>query len=277
MDSSSTYELTKRDQLTASALRWGPWLAPLLLSVPVPLVILVIALVSGFNPAAVVSLFALAAVTFGVGLVLGLSIAVFLAIYRTSWLKNMRDKLAKDGVTAGELDWFLGELSSSERKALKEMDQQDVLLADAYRETLASRITASRVTSSVKKELRLVDRRLNKISYMQGADTTALRSELDEDRTRLSQIESEAIERRVEAEMRLQQIEAAARRGQSLAHTDIALKRLNATRDQLPLALESAKIEREIHDEIEREAAQIRADDSKPLLAEPDSSQTPTT
>ncbi|MEO7509248.1 MAG: hypothetical protein ABIZ95_18530 [Pyrinomonadaceae bacterium] len=275
MDSSSTYEMTKRDQLTATALRWGPWMSPLLLSVPVPLVILVLALVSGFNPAAVVSLFALAAVTFGVGLVIGLAFAVFLAVYRTSWLKNMRDKLAKDGVTAGELDWFLGELSTSERKALKEMDQQDALLADAYRETLASRITASRVTSSVKKELRLVDRRLNKISYMQGADTTALRSELDEDRTRLRQIESEAIERRVEAEMRLQQIEAAARRGQNLAHTDIALKRLNATRDQLPLALESAKIDREIHDEIEREAAQIRADDSTPLLAEPDSSQTP--
>lgn len=276
MDSSSTYELTKRDQLTASALRWGPWMAPILLSVPVPMVILVLALVSGFNPAAVVSLFALAAVAFGAGLVIGLTLAVFLAIYRTSWLKNMRDKLAKDGVTAGELDWFLGELSTSERKALKEMDQQNALLADAYRETLASRITASRVTSSVKKELRLVDRRLNKISYMQGADTTALRSELDEDRTRLRQIETEAIERRVEAEMRLQQIEAAARRGQSLAHTDIALKRLNATRDQLPLALESAKIEREIHDEIEREAAQIRADDSKPLLAEPESNQTPT-
>lgn len=264
MDSNTHYELTKRDRATATVLNWGPWLAPALLSVPPGLILLVVALVAAGNPAAVVSFLFLAAVAFGIGLVAGFGVTIFMLAYRTSWLRKMRDKLARDGVTAGELPWFLPELTTSERKALKEMDQQDALLADAYRETLASRITATRVRSSARQELQLVERRFNRIAYMQQADTSALRTELEGDRTRLRDIEQQATERRAEAEARLQQIEATARRGQTLAQTDIALKRLNATRDQLPLALEAAKIEREIRDEIDQEAARIRTGELGP-------------
>jgi hypothetical protein len=258
MDSNTHYELTKRDRATATILNWGPLLAPILLSVPPGLIFLVIALLFAASPAAVVSFLFFAAVAFGLGLIVGFATTIFMLAYRTSWLRKMRDKLARDGVTAGELDWFIPELSTAERKALKEMDQQDALLADAYRETLASRITATRVRASARNELQLVERRFNRITYMQQADTTALRQELEADRTRLRDIEQQATERRAESEARLQQIEATARRGQTSAQTDIALKRLNATRDQLPLALEAAKIEREIRDEIDQEAARIR-------------------
>jgi hypothetical protein len=262
MESTTSYELTTRDRLTAQGLKWGPWLAPIVFSVPLPLIFLILLFVAASNPAAAVSFLFFAALTFGVGLIAGLITTMVLLAYRTSWLKKLRDKLARDGVTAGELEWFMAELSTSERKALREMERQDPLLGDAYRETLASRITATRVTASAKKELRLVERRVNKVMYLQGADTTKLREELAEDRVRLRKIQDEAVERRVEAQARLEQIEAEARRGISVAHTDIALKRLNASRDQLPLALESAKIEREIRDEIDREAARIRGEES---------------
>jgi hypothetical protein len=269
MESTTTsYELTKRDRATALALKWGPWLAPVLLSLPLPLVFVLLLFLSASNPAAAVSFLFFAALTFGIGLVAGIALAIFMLVYRNTWLKNLRDRLAVDGVKANELDWFMAELATAERKALKEMGQQDVLLADAYRETLASRITASRVTAAAKKELRLVERRINRVGYLTGADTTTLREELNDDRQRLRQIEAEAIQRRVESEARLQQIEAAAHRGQSLANTDVALKRLNATREQLPLALEAAKIDREIRDEIDREAARIRDEELAPVDTE---------
>jgi len=57
----------------------------------------------------------------------------------------------------------------------------------------------------------------------------------------------------IEAETRLQMIEAAARRGGSVAETELALKKLSARTAELPLALESAKMEEEIRRELEKE------------------------
>ena len=58
---------------------------------------------------------------------------------------------------------------------------------------------------------------------------------------------------RVEAETRVQMIEAASRRGGNLADTELALKKLSARTEQLPMALESAKMEDEIRRELEQE------------------------
>ena len=47
-----------------------------------------------------------------------------------------------------KLDFFFPELTSGERRALREMEARQPLLADAYRETLALRLNASRLTAS---------------------------------------------------------------------------------------------------------------------------------
>ena len=56
-----------------------------------------------------------------------------------------------------------------------------------------------------------------------------------------------------EAETRIQMIEAASRRGANLADSEIALKKLAARTSELPLALESAKMEEEIRRELEKD------------------------
>ncbi len=73
------------------------------------------------------------------------------------------------------------------------------------------------------------------------------------DLEKLKRIKSEADEMRVEAETRLQMIEAASRRGGMVADTELALKKLSARTQELPLALESAKMEDEIRRELENE------------------------
>ena len=62
---------------------------------------------------------------------------------------------------------------------------------------------------------------------------------------------------KVEAESRLQMIEAAAMRGSNLVDSELALKKLSARQAELPLALEAAKMEEEIRRELENETDKI--------------------
>ncbi len=48
-------------------------------------------------------------------------------------------------------------------------------------------------------------------------------------------------------------IEAAASRGQSWAETNAALQRLNASQGTMPLALESARLDQQVREDIEKE------------------------
>ena len=63
---------------------------------------------------------------------------------------------------------------------------------------------------------------------------------------KLEEIRKEAEQMRIEAETRLQMIEAASRRGNNLTDTELALKRLSTRASELPLALEALKMEDEI-------------------------------
>jgi hypothetical protein len=157
------------------------------------------------------------------------------------------------------------ELTPAERQALKEIEARNPMLADAYRETLASRITATRVVANAKRELLLVERRLNRTAYIQGTDTTGLREELSADRERLEQVRTEATERRAEAETRLQMIEAASSRGASWAETNMALHRLSTMREQIPFALEAARLEQQALEESEKA---LRESEHKTLAKE---------
>lgn len=253
-------KLTSSDRVKARALTLAPWLAPILFAIPGPVVFVVLYLMASSTEAAAWWVF-LGLISLAVGSVAGLIVALILVFYRKRWMSRLRDKLAVNGITADEVSWFSSELTSAERQALNQIETQNLLLADAYRETLAARLTASRVVSSAKRNLMLVDRRLNRTSYMQGQTTATLQEELQADRARLEQVKQEGIERRGEAEARLQMIEAAASRGQSWTETSAALQRLSSTQANMPLALESARIDQQVREDVEKE---MRGGDERP-------------
>ncbi len=80
-----------------------------------------------------------------------------------------------------------------------------------------------------------------------------MQEELKEDLKKLENIKSEAEEMRIEAETRLQMIDAASRRGTNLADSELTLKKLAARTSELPLALEAAKMDEELRRELESE------------------------
>jgi hypothetical protein len=144
-------------------------------------------------------------------------------------------------------------MNPNERQALKQITARDPLLADAYRETLASRITASRIVGMSKRELLLMQRRQNKLKYYKTESSQRFLEELDKDISKIRSINEEAKEMLTEAQARLQMIDVASLRGSSIADSELALKKLSARASELPLALESAKLTEEIREELERE------------------------
>jgi hypothetical protein len=141
--------------------------------------------------------------------------------------------------------WFTPELSSAERKSLAEIQSQNRLLGDAYLETLAARLTASRIRKRAGQELLRVERRINQARMLAGVDTSELLSDLDRDRERYANLKSEANARLSEARVRLQTIEAAATRSLNETETEQMLRRLTAAQEQLPLVMEMAKLEQD--------------------------------
>jgi hypothetical protein len=182
-------------------------------------------------------------VSMGLGLVVGLLTLILLLLYRRRWHSRLRDRLAADGITAAEVEWFTSELSSDERKVWGELKEKNPLLADAYCETLAARLTATRIVARARRETLKVERQINLSRNLQGVDTSLLLSDLLSDRERSDALRKEATVRLAEAKARLQTIEAAANRRLSQKETDLMLRRLEASQEQSPLALEMANME----------------------------------
>ena len=249
------YEVTRKDLAKDKALKIGAWASPILLSVIPALIFFILFLFLGSTPPAAASFFFLSIISLVVGFVLGLIVAGGLMFYRSRWLAKVRERIAVDGIKAQEVDWFTHELTSTERKSLKEIEAKDSLMADAFRDTLAARLTATRILKSTKQELLLVQRRQNKLKYLKSENSSNLQEELKTDIEKLNRIKTEAEEMLVEAETRVQMIEAASRRGTNLADTELALKKLSARTAELPLALESAKMEEEMRRELEKETS----------------------
>jgi len=245
------YEVTRKDLAKDKALKYGAWLVPVVLSVAPAVILFILSL---FSSGATVAMFVfLSLIALVAGLVLGLIITGGILFYRSRWLAQVRERIAVDGVKASEVDWFKHELTTNEKTSLKEIERKDLLLADAFRDTLAARLTATRILKSTKHELLLVQRRQGKLKYLKSENSSNLQNELKTDLEKLGKIKTEAEEMRVEAETRLQMIEAAARRGGSVADNELALKKLSARTSELPLALESAKMEDELRKEFEKE------------------------
>ena len=229
----------------ARALKIAPWVAIVAASLPGPILFLFLFLTATAADSAAVYLL-LAGLSLALGFAVGLLIAAVLFLYRRRWLTKLRDRLASDGITANEVVWFRSELTSAERAALDEIQLSNPLLADAYAETLASRLTASRTISRARREILQVERRLNRArSLGAGSETASLQEDLIADRERLDQLRQLAAQHLSRAKTRLQEIEATASRKLNEAETELMIQRLGATQDQLPLVLEMAQLERQ--------------------------------
>ena len=237
-------KLSGKDEMIARLLKIAPWISILAASLPGPILFFLLFLTATASDAAALYLL-LAGLSLAVGFGLGLLIAVVLFIYRRRWLSRLKDRLASDGITASEVVWFRSELTSAERSALDGIQETNPLLADAYLETLASRLTASRIISRTRREMLLVERRLNRARSLGSPESTSLQEDLVNDRERLDQLRQRANEQLARTRTRLQEIEATAARKLNDDETDRMMQRLGATQDQLPLVLEMAQIERQ--------------------------------
>src|ERR1041384_6590162 len=204
-------KLSGKDATTARLLKVAPWIALAATSLPAPLVFVVLFLTATAADSAAVFLL-LAGLSLTLGFALGVVIAALLFFYRKRWLSKLRDRLASDGITASEVVWFRSELTSAERAALAEIEQSNPLLADAYAETLANRLMASRVISRSKREMLRVERQINRARTLNTPESAALQKDLAADHERLEQLRQQATDHLAKAKTRLQMIEATANR-----------------------------------------------------------------
>ena len=248
-------DITPRDLARGRKLKIGAVMAPVLLTMlPGLTTFLLLLLAASGPPVAAVILF-VGIIATCLGFITGSVITGILVHKRSVWTKEMRERIAADGIKAEEIGWFRNELKSNEKRALKAVEARDLLLGDAYRETLASRLTATRIVRSSKRELLLAMRRQNSLKQLKSFSSEEFQSEIGRDIDKIGKINDEAKLMLSEAEARLQMIEAAASRGGNLADSELALKKLSARTAELPLALESAKMAEEIRLELEKEDA----------------------
>jgi len=237
-------KLSGKDATTARLLKIAPWIAVAATSLPPPLVFLVLFLTATATDSAAVYLL-LAGLSLTLGFALGMVIVALLLVYRRRWLSKLRDRLASDGITANEVVWFRSELTSAERASLGEIEESNPLLADAYRETLANRLTASRIISRSKREMLRVERQINRARTIHTPESASLQKELAADHERLEHLRQQASDHLAKAKTRLQVIEATARRKLNEGETDLMMQRLGSAQDQLPLVLEIAQLEQQ--------------------------------
>lgn len=244
----SGYEITRKDLRKDKLLKIGAWSAPFILSIIPALTFIALTILA--SPL----WFFLSIISFIVGFLIGLIISGGLMVYRSRWLTQVRERLAVDGIKAEEVEWFKHELTTSEKRSLQEIEAKNLLMGDAFRDSLAARLTATRIQKSAKQELALIKRRQSKLKYSKAENSTTFQEELEKDFEKLTKIQKEAEEMRVEAENRMHQIETAARHGSNFSETEFALKKLSARTSELPLALESARMEEEIRKELEKDS-----------------------
>jgi len=246
------YDITDKDLAYGRKLRLAAIASPIvLLLVPALITIVLMLVAAGSPPAAAVILF-LGFIATTIGFLSGIVISLVLTYRRTKWTREMRERIAADGIRAEEIEWFYAEMKPSEKRALRDINARDLLLGDAYRETLASRLTATRIIRNSRRELTMAKRRQNSLKQLRSARSDEFQAQIGEDIQKISRIHDESREMLAEAESRLAMIEAAASRAGGLADNELALKKLTARANELPLALESAKVADEIRDELER-------------------------
>ena len=255
-ESVSKYDISKRDLARGRNLKIAAFSAPLVFAGVPKLLFLLLMFLFGTTPPLAATFFFIGLILATVGFVIGLGFSGYFAYRYSNWTSEIRERIAADGIKAEEINWFRKELKTNEKRMLKEMQRTDPLLEDAYRDTLASRLTATRIIKSSKKELMLARRRHAKLKQLKRLNPESaqnFRFEIEKDIEKISSINEEAKAMLAEAESRLQMIEAAGARGSHLADSELALKKLSARAAELPLALEEARMAEEIRRELDEE------------------------
>jgi hypothetical protein len=247
------FEISRRELRKDAVLKAAAWSAPVLIPGIPAAVMFVASFLLAMSPPAMATALFFTFLWLVLGTLLGLGVTAGVLVYRSGWLAKVRERMSRRGIMAHEIEWFRSELSGSEKRALAEMTKGNEALADAYRETLAAKLTAKRIAKSGKAEQQLVRRRQNRLRQLRSESAPVLSEELEQDLRKLVDLEAEAKKMFDEAETRLQMIEAAFRRGGVLADTETVAKTLSARTSELPLALEAARMEDEIRRELERE------------------------
>ncbi|MGH9818805.1 MAG: hypothetical protein ACRD43_01450, partial [Pyrinomonadaceae bacterium] len=203
-------EISKRYLAKGRNLAIASIASPVLLTgVPAVLSFLLLLILS-WTPPVAATIFFFGLILTIIGAVVGTGLSGFFLYRRSMWTRDMRERIAANGIRAEEIDWFRHELKSSEKRALADINRRDLLLADAYRETLASRLTATRIVKSSKRELLLAQRRKNKLKYSKSNNLKRFQDQIEDDINKIGGINIEAKQMLGEAEARLQMIEAAA-------------------------------------------------------------------
>src|SRR5256712_13515967 len=142
--SNQSGKLTARDRRNARLWQLAPWVELLAVTVSPPLAFFLAYLIPGATSPA---LLVLAALSLPFSLITGLIVAIVIILFRRRWLRKLRDRLAQDGITADEVGYFIPELTSGERRGLREIEKRQALLADAYRERLGLGLNSHTVTT----------------------------------------------------------------------------------------------------------------------------------
>ncbi len=253
----SKYDISPREMARGRNLKIAAWTTtPILTGIPAILTLVSVLLFAGSPPVAATMLFLGIVITL-IAFLASLAMSGVFGYRYSKWKDETRERMAADGIKAEEIEWFMRELRPAEKRALRNITAQDLLLADAYRETLASRLTASRIVKSSRKELNATQKRQAKLNALKPQRRPEFQQQIKQDIQKLAGINNDAKEMLIEAESRLQMIEAAAMRGGGLADSELALKKLSARTAELPIALEAARIHQEAVEELESETPEF--------------------
>src|SRR2546423_13007511 len=120
-------KLTAREKRVARMWQSAPWLALVGVAVLPPAALLLVYGLTGFSP-----LFLVLAITSApFSLVAAIVVMLVLLLFRRRWARQLRDRLASDGITADGVGFFRSELTTGEKKALRDMEKKQPLLSDA--------------------------------------------------------------------------------------------------------------------------------------------------
>ena len=235
--------------MMAAVWKWLPWISFVLIILPPPLIFTLLYL-NAKAPDAVAFFLAFAVVSVALSSLLAVFVLLVLLFFKRRWLRRLRNRLAEDGITADEVPWFYSELTSSERKTLSQLENEHPALADAFKETLGARLTATRIINKARTEQVKVERRILRARSLTGADTSRLVQDLQMDHQRLEELRNEAASRLAQTKARLQSIEAVASRRLNHLEIDPMLRRLTSSQNHLPIAMEIAAMEQEVMREL---------------------------
>lgn len=227
------------------------FLVPTILTLLPALMTIALLFISAGGPSSAVLILFFGALATAVSMAAGITIAALIARRHSRWKNEIKEQIAALGISAEDIEWFKSELKPAEKKALRALSGKDLLLYDAYREALSSRLTASRIVTRSAKEMRSVKNSISKLSGISVEKRDAYFNDLQGDLSKLSEINSKAKSMLAEAENRLRIIEAVGSRGAGFSEFEIALKKLESRSNAEPLALEAARLAEEIKRELE--------------------------